>query len=200
MAFSDHKEWSGCYCTHYHWDSTIEAQWKAGKVKGGRDYAIKLIRDGVLRGYMAYKDDSVVGWCNTNDKTEFVSLVERRELWDEAELHARVKSVVCFLIAPNMRGKGIATQLLDTVCRDATTDGYEYIETYPRGAETNDFVNYHGPNALCEKCGFSLHKDIEHDSIVRKCLQERQNMSSDSNSSDAYCGGVQNSATSPETS
>ena len=171
VAFSDHQEWSECYCVHFHWDSTLEAEWKlSGRDKRGRDYMIEFIRAGVVQGYLAYLNDTVVGWCNANDKTSFRRLVERIELWDDADRDAKVKAVVCFIVAPNMRGKGIATQLLDRVCRDAAADGYEYIEAYPRRGDTDIYVNHHGPYALYEKFGFALHKDMERDSIVRKYL------------------------------
>jgi GNAT superfamily N-acetyltransferase len=171
IAFKDHKEWSGCYCVHFHWDQTLEKEMKqTGGEKNGRDYAIKFIREGVIHGYLAYLNDTVVGWCNANNKTGFRNLVERKELWDVADNDAKVKAVVCFLIAPNMRGKGIATLLLDRVCRDAAADGFDYIEAYPHRGETDIFVNHHGPYALYEKFGFTLHKDMERDSIVRKYL------------------------------
>lgn len=173
IAFSDHKEWSECYCVHFHWDSTLEAQSKlSGGEKRGRDYAIEFIRGGVIQGYLAYRNDTAVGWCNANDKTGFRRLVERRELWDDADYDAKAKAVVCFITAPNMRGRGIATKLLDRVCKDAAADGYEYIEAYPRRGEADIFINHHGPYALYEKFGFALHKDTEHDSVVRKYLQE----------------------------
>ena len=62
--------------------------------------------------------------------------------------------------------------IMDRVCRDAATDGYEYIEAYPHRGETDIYVNHHGPYTLYEKFGFALHKDMERDSVLRKYLQE----------------------------
>ena len=42
-----------------------------------------------------------------------------------------VKSVFCFTVAPAMRGKHIATALLERVIQDARKEGYDYIESYP---------------------------------------------------------------------
>ena len=169
IAFSDNKEWSECYCREFHWDSNLEEKAKLSK-KGGRDYAIEFIRDNIIQGYLAYLNDSVVGWCNANDKNGFSKLVERKGLWEGVDHDTKVKAVVCFLIAPEFRGKGIATQLLDRVCKDALADGYEYIEAYPHKGETDIYVNHHGPDALYEKFGFELHKDMKRDSVVRKYL------------------------------
>lgn len=172
IAFTDHKEWSGCYCTHFHWDSSLEEEHqrlrKAGIIKTGRDYAIEFINSGVIQGYLVYLDNNVIGWCNANNKSNFKNLVERKEIWDNSEIDKKIKSVVCFNIAPNMRGKGIATQLLNRVCQDAIFEGYSVIEAYPHQGETDIFMNHYGPFSLYQKCGFNLYKNFKYDCIVRK--------------------------------
>lgn len=54
---------------------------------------------------------------------------------------AKVKSVFCFAIALEMRGKGITELLLKRVCEDSLQDDFDFIEAYPNkdfGAEDND--------------------------------------------------------------
>jgi GNAT superfamily N-acetyltransferase len=171
VAFSDHKEWSGCYCIHFHWDSALVTEWRMsdGK-KRTRDYAVEYVRGGIIQGYLASMDGNVVGWCNANDKTGYRNLVERTELWDDAERGRRIRSVVCFNVAPHMRGKGIATQLLRRVCQDAAAAGYWCVEAYPHKGENDNFMNHYGPYALYQKCGFALHRDLKQDCIVRRYL------------------------------
>lgn len=60
-------------------------------------------------------------------------------------------SVVCFEIAPEYRGRGIATALLQRVCEDALEDGYEYVEAYPVPRETTEALDFTGPIRLYEK-------------------------------------------------
>lgn len=168
VAFCDHEEWSECYCLFFHWDDALETECPGGECR--RRYAAGFIRDGIIRGYLAYMDGRVVGWCNANDKTHFKRLAEREELWEDAERGAKVKSVVCFAIAPGMRRKGIAARLLDRVCRDAAAEGCAYVEAYPFRGETDVYANYHGPYELYMKHGFTVYKDLEKDSIVRKYL------------------------------
>ena len=80
----------------------------------------------------------------------------------------KIKSVVCFAIAPENRGKGIATALLKYVCENAKNDGFEYVEAYP--FEHNENAAYHGPTDLYEKNGFVFCNRIEGCRIVRKKL------------------------------
>lgn len=97
-------------------------------------------------------------------------MAEQKELWEDEERGKKVKAVVCFTIKPAMRGKGIATQLLTRVCRDAAEEGYFYIEAYPIKGEPDVFENYHGPFRLYQKLGFTLYKELEQNCVVRKYL------------------------------
>lgn len=174
VAFTDNKEWADCYCVHYHMNDKLEAEQKEYTASGGkcfgRELAIKLIKAGALQGYLAYSDGSVVGWCNTNDRGSFDRLRKenRPELWEKVDCTEKAKLIVCYSIAPNMRRKGIATELLGRVCKDASEEGYTYVEAYPGKAKSNIQRNYHGPYSLYEKCGFTLYKDLNDESIVRK--------------------------------
>jgi GNAT superfamily N-acetyltransferase len=169
IAFAGHDEYPKCYCVHFHWNEKFEAEFKRGK-KCGADWAIDFVRNGIIRGYLAYVDGNVAGWCNANDKTGYAVLVERKELWDNLEQEQKVKAVVCFLVAPNLRDKGVATQLLKRVCEDAAAEGYIYVEGYPLKGEADSYAHHHGPLSLYDKCGFSPYKELKHDLIVRKYL------------------------------
>jgi hypothetical protein len=57
-AFSDHEEWSWCYCTFYHFDKPVEAELDGAGKEGLRNYAERLIRDNVLRGKKPCGDDA----------------------------------------------------------------------------------------------------------------------------------------------
>jgi len=178
VAFSDHKDWAGCCCLHFHWDDQLAADHKEfcktarkGDCSFSWRYAEKYVMNGTIQGYLAYSDGQVVGWCNANDKKNYAVLKAnvKPELWtDDAE--SKVKSVVCFTIAPDMRGKGIATQLLQRVCDDAKEQGCELVEAYPAVDSDDVFVNHHGPAALYLKHGFAIYKQSGNQAIMRKYL------------------------------
>ncbi len=174
-AFTDNKGWSACYCVFYHWNDECA---KSAKVPGidihehNKNIAARFIRDDILQGYLVYIDGVVMGWCNANDKTAYETLKsdKRPELWSEDDRDMKIKSVTCYVIAPEMRRKGIATKLLERVCSDATKEGYDIVEAYPAKIKENIQKNYHGPYSLYEKCGFKVYKDLEKETIVRKRL------------------------------
>lgn len=117
-AFSDGSEFEGCYCTWYHWTDDLEkerSQCSEEMMKCfKKELARKLIQQGVLQGFLAYTEGKVVGWCNVNDRRNFSRLNKenRPDLWEEHNTLDRVKSIVCFIVSPEMRGQGIATALL----------------------------------------------------------------------------------------
>ena len=174
-AFSDNPEWSACYCVFFHWNDEYEKNAREPGVdihEHNRSLARSLINEGTLKGYMAYADGMVMGWCNANDKSayETLSRENRPDLWEDDD--KKIKCVTCFTIAPEMRRKGISTTLLKKVCEDAAADGYDIVEAYPRKSFPDMNKNYHGPYKLYEKCGFTEHKELEKEAIFRKYLQE----------------------------
>ena len=82
----------------------------------------------------------------------------------------KIKSVFCFAVAPDCRGKGVARALLERVIEDAKQDGFEYIEAYPNKEETDIYFNYVGPMGLYKKLGFELFAETKWRAVLRKKL------------------------------
>lgn len=170
VAFGDHGEWAFCYCLEGHLDS--EANDKLTDLKDRRKKAIELIETGEMRGYLAYLDNMVVGWCNTNDRKKYKYIAEmfqRIGYQTNDKEDAKVKSIFCFLITPEYRGKGIAQSLLKRVCEDAAQDGYSCIEAYPFSDKKYEY-QYHGTFGMYERNGFFEIADLNYVKVVRKNL------------------------------
>ena len=88
-----------------------------------------------------------------------------KEVPDNGE---KIKSIVCFSVAPEYRGNGVATTLLDSICQDAKADGYVIVEAYP--FQHNKYHAYHGPLTMYKKNGFELCGKIDECAICRKYL------------------------------
>ncbi len=175
-AFTDNKEWAGCYCVFYYMTESHEAESREYESANpgkcfNRLLAEKLIRDGRLTGYLAYADGEVAGWCNVGDKEHYTRLSREKspELWEDSSTEEKVKSVVCFTIAPQMRRRGIASAMLQKACEDAASEGYSYIEAYPSTGDVNE-RSYHGPLSIYKKLGFDEYKTFNDFTIVRKFL------------------------------
>ena len=160
------EKWQECYCMHFHWGGP-EPTTPLEKCKyGSRARAIDYFKSGWMQGYLAYDGDNVIGWCNANDKHRYTRDVRHFPAGDKDK---KIKSVVCINICPHMRRKGIGTMFLERIYADASAEGYDYVEAYPR--DDTDPKNYHGPNRLFEKAGFVVHKQYKNYAVVRKYIE-----------------------------
>ncbi len=174
-AFSDNSPYYPCYCNAF---NMTEAQIKAEffdqiEANGGgkeglrisiRKSAERMVAQNIIQGYLAYDDTISIGWCNANDKNNYVRVGDfsldaipaatnyNTPASDDGS--QKIKSIACFEIAPAYRGKGIATALLNRVCNDAAKEGYDKVEVYPVIRDTYEPLDFTGPIHLYEKAGF----------------------------------------------
>jgi len=160
-----------CYCVSWRSDDSYIGgdHWFTSREER-RERSIQFVRAGSIQGYLAYRDNEIVGWCNaTADCQSGVAYL--RSYWPIEEYRAdiKVKSVFCFVIAPEMQRKGIATQLLKRVCKDAADEGFDFVEAYVN--ENQSALDFRGPLAMYEKCGFTKYAEREGKVVVRKTLE-----------------------------
>lgn len=174
-AFSENDTNGPCYCTSPMQTSDEIDQMVsefAGDVKGTiRRHAVKMLDEGKIHGYLAFYGDTVIGWCNAGDMSEYIKN-RYQFVPDFARGNAigKTMSVVCFSIAPEYRSKGVSTALLEKVIADAKAEGFEAVEGYAHILKGRDDFDFKGPTRLYEKLGFV--PVAEHDGVVimRKTL------------------------------
>lgn len=176
VAHTDNKEWDRCYCTNYcaaH-NNHITKKKKFSDPDVRKTYAIDYVNNGLLQGYLAYTDGKVIGWCNANSRNDCLRCFGwKNHIASKAidkKTKEKIKSIFCFTVAPEMRGKGVATALLNHVMEDAENEGYEYIEAYPNKEKTDMYYNYVGPFDLYKKLGFDIYAETKWRLILRKKL------------------------------
>ena len=176
-AFSDFPNWSGCYCGFY--DTPGEGKdWNPTAKAGPAHRAARAerIRSGRSHGILAYADDKVVGWCNAQARASFTNM-RRYSVAIEDAANA-VGSIMCFLVSPSYRGKGVCTLLLNAACDMFRREKLGVAEGYPtatnpvRGSLDIPWAeeNYKGPLNMYLKAGFKIHRQLERFAIVRKQL------------------------------
>lgn len=176
-AFTDNSPMQPCYCCTLNMTNDQIKHNVFGQVEingGGKEglrlslkkIAQKAIEEGDLKGYLVFDKGIAIAWCNANDKTYYRQI----PTFAEENNIGRTKSLMCFEVSPEYRGKGVATALLERVIVDAQADGYVAIEGYPQVQKNRETFDFVGPVRLYEKCGFS--KVSEQDSIIimRKVL------------------------------
>ncbi|MFW9971186.1 MAG: GNAT family N-acetyltransferase [Candidatus Odinarchaeota archaeon] len=164
IAFSDNPDWSTCYCHFYHFEGKTEQFFKR-TAKENRQSSKDLILSGKMKGLIAFYEDKPIGWCNINSKENFAKIPYKEESDD------KIASLICFIIAPLYRKKGIARKLLRYACSSFKDQGYDLIEVYPRkGKDLSDAHSYRGPFSLYSSEGFSIYKEFNDYYVMRKEL------------------------------
>src|SRR5579859_5611817 len=106
-------------------------------------------------GVLAYVDGEVAGWCSVAPKSTYRALVNSRTIphvQDEAAW-----SVVCFVVRPGFRHRGLMHELLDGAVRHAGVMGGTVLEGYPvdpGGQRIDQTSGYVGTVRLFEAHGF----------------------------------------------
>lgn len=174
-AFADTDANGPCYCTSPMQTSEEIDQMVsevAGDVKGTiRRHAVKMLNEGKIHGYLAFSADTVIGWCNARDMSEYIK--NRYQFipdfaWEK--VIGKTMAVVCFAIAPDYRSKGVSTALLERVITDAKAEGYKAVEGYVHIRKGRYDMNFKGPARLYDKFGFIPFVEQDGVVVMRKTL------------------------------
>ena len=171
-AFSDGNPNGPCYCTSPNQDEeAIKKMVSEFQVNGVKDtvrkYAVDLLDQGKISGYLAYDDGISIGWCNAADIDSYDGFVPD---FARESVCGKTVAIVCFEIAPGYRGKGIASALIEKVCEDAKAGGYAAVEGYAKVTDVREEFDITGPIHLYEKAGFSQIVEQNGQVIMRKVL------------------------------
>ena len=119
-----------------------------------------------MQGYLAYSEGTPVGWCSAAPRNLLHALD------DEPVTGANdVGTILCFLVEPSLRGRGVARQLLQAACDGLRKQGLLIAEANPRTAPTSAAENHFGPLKMYLTAGFTVYREDDDGSVwVRRAL------------------------------
>jgi GNAT superfamily N-acetyltransferase len=106
-------------------------------------------------GVLAYVDGEVAAWCSVAPKDTYRALVNSRTIPHVQDEGAW--SVICFVVRPPFRRRGLMHQLLDGAVGHARAMGATVLEGYPvdpGAGRTDQTSGYVGTVGLFEAHGF----------------------------------------------
>ena len=166
-AFADNPVWASCYCLSYHLDLPAGEFDERTAATNRADRGMQ-IGCGEASGVMAFASDRVVGWCNASPRTS-LPLLDRTGGF-ECDDPERTGAIVCYVIAPQFRGQGIARRLLDGACDMLRARGLRWMEAYPPRNALTAASSYHGKLDMYLAAGFEQLRETERHVVVRKAL------------------------------
>lgn len=171
----DNVDDNKCYCAC--WCNDDYAGKDFSIAENRREYALQYVKGSNIQGYLAYSDDKIVGWCNANTKSDCLKCISWQRFMsyvplEESNSGIKVKSIFCFVIAPEMKRQGIATRLLERVCKDAAQEGFDFVEAYPYKESSFQSSDYGGHFEMYKKAGFHVLLEAEQGLVMRKQLNK----------------------------
>ena len=171
-AFSDNPEWAKCYCHFYEVPRAID--WSSLTAEQNRVAMQSRIDVGEMEGFLAYEGEYVVGWLNAQPRHRLPHCFERLGIAPppiECAPH-QAAVVVCFVIAPSHRRRGVARTLLRQSIAALTLRGFVLVDAFPfrAGDSTDATDHYHGPASLFRAEGFVNLCEEASMTVMRKTL------------------------------
>ena len=174
-AFSDNPEWARCYCQFYRIPRALD--WKAFTADQNRVAAGASIACGEAEGYLAKVEGSppeTVGWLHAAPRHKLPHGFERMRVEPpEVDVPPQEAAIiVCFVIAPAWRRRGVATALLDAALVDLAARGIAVVDAFPfkSGESVSPADHYHGPASLFASRGFEPVGGNDDVTVVRRRL------------------------------
>lgn len=141
-----------CWCLSYRLPNQEQHE------LGGPDRAARLRRyaeEGAPPGVIAYIDGEPAGWCSIAPRASHHRLTHSRTIPTLDDLP--VWSIVCFVVRPQFRRRGLARHLLEGAVEYARECGAPAVEGYPidsASGKVSSAFAYVGTTSLFESVGF----------------------------------------------
>jgi GNAT superfamily N-acetyltransferase len=151
----------GCWCMWWRVDRGGKT-WTRAKGDPNRQAFRTLVEAGAVKGTIAWRGGTPVGWCNFGPRPDFPRLDRSRVLQraPDPAMPRTPWSIACFYVKAAARGQGVAQALLAHATAECFARGAAEVEGYPKTVKTASgrapgaFV-FTGVPALFAKAGFT---------------------------------------------
>lgn len=150
LDFGHSPHWATCFCRFYHTNCS-SADWQGRAGEENRTEAIAAIAAGTMEGLLAFDGDKCIGWCNANDVERFLRFEDD---FDHLTKGKKVGCVICFVIHPAYRGRGVARSMLKEAVRVFKAKGYAAVLALPVESEAGSEKRYRGTLNMYRELGF----------------------------------------------
>jgi GNAT superfamily N-acetyltransferase len=162
LDFGHAPHWSTCFCRYYHTNCSNE-QWKSRTGEVNKAEALEQIKAGNMKGYLAFDGNKCIGWCNANDVEKFLRFEDDVKHLTKDK---KVGCVICFVIHPEYRRKGVARLLLKQAIQDFKLSDFDGVLVLPLDNSDNQEKLYRGTLNMYNECGFKTIEKHENLSVM----------------------------------
>jgi GNAT superfamily N-acetyltransferase len=169
-AFADNREWARCYCHFFE----VPKAMPEFTAEQNRTAMSARIDAGEMEGFLAYAGDDVVGWLNAQPRHKLP------HCWGRLGIApppidvppSEAAAIVCFVIAPAWRRRGVARALLEGALSSFRARGVRIVDAFPFRSEPSELPadHYHGPAGIFRAAGFEVLSEAQDLTVMRKRL------------------------------
>ncbi|GAB6106834.1 N-acetyltransferase family protein [Fusibacter bizertensis] len=151
ISYEHAPEWSTCYCRFYH---TVcdQDEWAMRTGDVNKLEATMAIKEGSMKGFLAFDGDKCIGWLNANDHSTFVRIADFLEPYVKNQ---KIACTLCFVIHPDYRGQGVARLMLKEATQYYKNLNYDGMIALPVDNSGNQ-RHYRGSINMYKEQGYEL--------------------------------------------
>lgn len=144
----------GCYCMYYRRSGPQDVPAGLTYSEANKRALKSLVDRGVVPGLIGYEKGRPIGWVSLGPREDYAKLkrspvmkpVDERPVW----------SIICFVVDPEARHRGVAEAMLNGAMRWARKQGVTLLEAYPcdKAAKAADDSMWFGAKSMFDRAGF----------------------------------------------
>ena len=144
----------GCYCMYYRRSGRHERPPGMTYSESNKRALKALVNRGVVPGLLGYNDKRPVGWVSLGPREEYAKL--RRSSVMKPVDDKPVWSIICFVVDPEARDRGVAEAMLKGAMAWAHKQGVRLLEAYPcdKPVRAHDDSMWFGAKSMYDRAGF----------------------------------------------
>jgi GNAT superfamily N-acetyltransferase len=144
----------GCYCMYYRRSGRHERPPGMTYSESNRRALKALVDRGVVPGLIGYEGKRPVGWVSLGPRADYPKL-KRSSIMKPLD-EKPVWSIVCFVVDPAARGRGVAEAMLGGALAWARGQRVRLVEAYPcdKPPRVADDSMWFGAKSMFDRAGF----------------------------------------------
>jgi len=145
----------GCYCMYYRRSGRHDRPPGVTYSESNKRALKALVDHGVVPGLLGYEGGRAIGWVSLGPREDYAKLARSpvmKPVDDEP-----VWSIICFVVDPSVRRKGVAEAMLRGALAWARKRGVALVEAYPcdKPKRAADDSMWFGAKRMFDRAGFS---------------------------------------------
>lgn len=160
----------GCYCMYYRRSGRHDAPRGMTRSEANKRALKALVARGIVPGLIGYESGRPIGWISLGPREDYGRLARSPVMKPVDDL--RVWSIVCFVVDPGARRRGVADAMLRGAIAWARRRGATLVEAYPcdKGEKAPDDSMWFGAKSMFDRSGFV---EVARRKLTRPVMRKR---------------------------